>query len=71
MIFRPEQPKEKTPTMSSVAMSYTGGDIKRSGELARMLISLQMAQDLENQARLTVFLQGRVHLVVQLLTQVN
>lgn len=33
---RPEQPKEKTPTMSSVAMPYTGGDIKRSGELGKM-----------------------------------
>lgn len=34
---RPEQPKEKTPTMSSVAMPYTGGDIKKSGELGKML----------------------------------
>ncbi|KAL3625960.1 hypothetical protein CASFOL_029509 [Castilleja foliolosa] len=33
---RPEQPKEKTPTMSSVAMPYTGGDIKKSGELGKM-----------------------------------
>ncbi|KAL3825013.1 hypothetical protein ACJIZ3_021042 [Penstemon smallii] len=33
---RPEQPKEKTPTMSAVAMPYTGGDIKRSGELGKM-----------------------------------
>ncbi|KZV26797.1 hypothetical protein F511_06644 [Dorcoceras hygrometricum] len=33
---RPEQPKEKTPSMSSVAMPYTGGDIKRSGELGKM-----------------------------------
>ncbi|KAL2458479.1 Ubiquitin-specific protease family C19-related protein [Forsythia ovata] len=33
---RPEQPKEKTPTMSSVAMPYTGGDIKKSGELASL-----------------------------------
>lgn len=33
---RPEQPKEKLPTMSSVAMPYTGGDIKRSGELGKM-----------------------------------
>ncbi|EXB82934.1 hypothetical protein L484_003795 [Morus notabilis] len=33
---RPEQPKERTPTMSSVAMPYTGGDIKRSGELGKM-----------------------------------
>ncbi|KAL0441264.1 UNVERIFIED_CONTAM: putative membrane protein [Sesamum radiatum] len=32
----PEQPKERTPTMSSVAMPYTGGDIKRSGELGKM-----------------------------------
>ncbi|CAA3027246.1 uncharacterized membrane At1g16860-like [Olea europaea subsp. europaea] len=33
---RPEQPKEKTPTMSSVAMPYTGSDIKKSGELGKM-----------------------------------
>ncbi|KAH7564875.1 hypothetical protein ACOSQ2_021563 [Xanthoceras sorbifolium] len=33
---RPEQPKEKTPTMSSVAVPYTGGDIKKSGELGKM-----------------------------------
>ncbi|KAL5080204.1 hypothetical protein RYX36_008625 [Vicia faba] len=31
-----EQPKEKAPTMSSAAMPYTGGDIKRSGELGKM-----------------------------------
>ncbi|XP_050381110.1 uncharacterized membrane protein At1g16860-like [Argentina anserina] len=33
---RPEQPKERTPTMSSVATPYTGGDIKKSGELGKM-----------------------------------
>ena len=33
---RPEQPKEKTPTMSSAATPYTGGDIKKSGELGKM-----------------------------------
>ncbi|PKA48342.1 putative membrane protein [Apostasia shenzhenica] len=33
---RPEQPKEKTPTMSSSAMPYTGGDIRKSGELGKM-----------------------------------
>lgn len=33
---RPEQPKERTPTMSSTAMPYTGGDIKKSGELGKM-----------------------------------
>jgi len=33
---RPEQPKEKSPTMSSTAMPYTGGDIKKSGELGKM-----------------------------------
>lgn len=33
---QPEQPKEKAPTMSSVAMPYTGGDIKKSGELGKM-----------------------------------
>lgn len=33
---RPEQPKERPPTMSSVAMPYTGGDIKKSGELGKM-----------------------------------
>ncbi|KAK7255071.1 hypothetical protein RIF29_28473 [Crotalaria pallida] len=31
-----EQPKERTPTMSSVAVPYTGGDIKKSGELGKM-----------------------------------
>ncbi|KAL0915892.1 hypothetical protein M5K25_013357 [Dendrobium thyrsiflorum] len=33
---RPEQPKEKAPTMSSTAIPYTGGDIKKSGELGKM-----------------------------------
>ena len=33
---RPEQAKEKPPTMSSTAMPYTGGDIKKSGELGKM-----------------------------------
>ncbi|KAG6388978.1 hypothetical protein SASPL_150415 [Salvia splendens] len=36
LLLKPEQPKEKTPTMSSVAMPYTGGDIKKSGELGKM-----------------------------------
>ncbi|XP_071729688.1 uncharacterized membrane protein At1g16860-like [Rutidosis leptorrhynchoides] len=34
---RPEPPKEKaTPTLSSTAVPYTGGDIKKSGELGKM-----------------------------------
>ncbi|CAN6701470.1 unnamed protein product [Malus baccata var. baccata] len=33
---RPEQPKERAPTMGSMAMPYTGGDIKKSGELGKM-----------------------------------
>ncbi|XP_072973389.1 uncharacterized membrane protein At1g16860-like [Typha angustifolia] len=33
---RPEQAKEKPPVMSSIAMPYTGGDIKKSGELGKM-----------------------------------
>ncbi|WJX48696.1 hypothetical protein P8452_35225 [Trifolium repens] len=33
---RPEQPKERLPTMTSAAMPYTGGDIKKSGELGKM-----------------------------------
>ncbi|XP_077238474.1 putative membrane protein At1g16860 [Tasmannia lanceolata] len=33
---RPEQTKERPPTMSSTAMPYTGGDIKKSGELGKM-----------------------------------
>jgi hypothetical protein len=33
---RPEQPKEKAPTICSAAMPYTGGDIKKSGELGKM-----------------------------------
>ncbi|XP_057967296.1 uncharacterized membrane protein At1g16860-like isoform X2 [Malania oleifera] len=35
---RPEQQKEKAPTMSSTAMPYTGGDIKKSGELGKMFV---------------------------------
>ncbi|CAN8304971.1 unnamed protein product [Cochlearia groenlandica] len=31
-----EQPKERPPTMSAVAMPYTGGDIKKSGDLGKM-----------------------------------
>ncbi|OAY66261.1 putative membrane protein [Ananas comosus] len=33
---RPEQPKEKAVLTSSIAMPYTGGDIKKSGELGKM-----------------------------------
>ncbi|CAA6672169.1 unnamed protein product [Spirodela intermedia] len=33
---RPEQPKEKPMIISSAAMPYTGGDIKKSGELGKM-----------------------------------
>lgn len=33
---RPEQPKEKSPAMSSTAAPYTGGDIRKSGELGKM-----------------------------------
>eukprot|EP01018_Ginkgo_biloba_P003367 Gb_02329 [translate_table: standard] len=33
---RPEQLKERQPTMTSKAMPYTGGDIKKSGELGKM-----------------------------------
>ncbi|TVU15841.1 hypothetical protein EJB05_39382 [Eragrostis curvula] len=33
---RPEPPKEKGPVMCSTAMPYTGGDIKKSGELGKM-----------------------------------
>ncbi|KAI6704107.1 hypothetical protein NL676_013243 [Syzygium grande] len=33
---RPEQLKERAPTMASRAVPYTGGDIKRSGELGKM-----------------------------------
>lgn len=33
---RPEQYKDKPPTMSSSAVPYTGGDIKKSGELGKM-----------------------------------
>ncbi|KAK8629549.1 hypothetical protein V6N13_078384 [Hibiscus sabdariffa] len=33
---RPEQLKERQPTMSSRAVPYTGGDIKKSGELGKM-----------------------------------
>eukprot|EP01018_Ginkgo_biloba_P020063 Gb_22203 [translate_table: standard] len=33
----PEQYKERQPTMTSTAMPYTGGDIKKSGEIGKML----------------------------------
>lgn len=33
---RPEQLKERPPTMASRAVPYTGGDVKRSGELGKM-----------------------------------
>ncbi|XP_038882720.1 uncharacterized membrane protein At1g16860 [Benincasa hispida] len=33
---RPEQLKERTPTMGSRAVPYTGGDVKKSGELGKM-----------------------------------
>ncbi|XP_062088249.1 uncharacterized membrane protein At1g16860 [Humulus lupulus] len=33
---RPEQLKERLPTMASRAVPYTGGDIKKSGELGKM-----------------------------------
>ncbi|KAG2688503.1 hypothetical protein I3760_09G098300 [Carya illinoinensis] len=33
---RPEQVKERQPTMASRAMPYTGGDVKKSGELGKM-----------------------------------
>eukprot|EP00249_Psilotum_nudum_P011131 c22981_g1_i1 orf=443-2011(-) len=32
----PDQYKERQPTMSSTVMPYTGGDVKRSGELGKM-----------------------------------
>ncbi|CAM8896373.1 unnamed protein product [Rhodiola kirilowii] len=31
-----QQPKDRTPTMSSRAVPYTGGDVKKSGELGKM-----------------------------------
>ncbi|XP_024046827.1 uncharacterized membrane protein At1g16860 isoform X1 [Citrus clementina] len=33
---RPEQLKERQPTMASRAVPYTGGDVKKSGELGKM-----------------------------------
>ncbi|GJU16430.1 uncharacterized membrane protein-like protein [Tanacetum coccineum] len=36
VLGRPEPPKEKASTMSSTAAPYTGGDIKKSGELGKM-----------------------------------
>ena len=33
---RPEQPKEKAPTISSNLMPYTHGDLKKSGEFGKM-----------------------------------
>ncbi|XP_014518671.1 uncharacterized membrane protein At1g16860 [Vigna radiata var. radiata] len=34
---RPEQPKDRPPTMTSRSVPYTGGDPKKSGELGKML----------------------------------
>ncbi|PKI37403.1 hypothetical protein CRG98_042189 [Punica granatum] len=33
---RPENPKERAPTMASRSVIYTGGDVKKSGELGKM-----------------------------------
>lgn len=33
---RPEQHKERAPTMAARAVPYTGGDVKKSGELGKM-----------------------------------
>ncbi|KAK4755090.1 hypothetical protein SAY87_008847 [Trapa incisa] len=33
---RPETPKERPPTMASRSVIYTGGDVKKSGELGKM-----------------------------------
>ncbi|PWA40963.1 hypothetical protein CTI12_AA556640 [Artemisia annua] len=33
---RPEPPKEKAPSMFSTAVPYTGGDLKKSGDLGKM-----------------------------------
>ncbi|CAM8887574.1 hypothetical protein QQ045_025958 [Rhodiola kirilowii] len=39
-----QQPKDRTPTMSSRAVPYTGGDVKKSGELGKMFdISVAVA----------------------------
>ncbi|GJN36638.1 hypothetical protein PR202_gb25518 [Eleusine coracana subsp. coracana] len=46
---RPEQPKEKTPVICSTAMPYTGGDIKKSGELGKMFDIHRKSGPLGNQ----------------------
>lgn len=33
---RPEQPKDRAPAMASCAVPYTGGDVRKSGELGKM-----------------------------------
>ncbi|CAI9298086.1 unnamed protein product [Lactuca saligna] len=47
---RPEQPKERAPTMSSTAVPYTGGDIKKSGELGKMF-DVEHSQHTTNRPR--------------------
>lgn len=46
---RPEQPKEKAPVICSSAMPYTGGDIKKSGELGKMFDLHRKSGPLGNQ----------------------
>ncbi|KAL6662099.1 hypothetical protein ACP70R_001483 [Stipagrostis hirtigluma subsp. patula] len=46
---RPEQPKEKAPVICSTAMPYTGGDIKKSGELGKMFDLHRKSGPLGNQ----------------------
>jgi hypothetical protein len=46
---RPEQPKEKAPVICSAAMPYTGGDIKKSGELGKMFDIHRKSGPLGNQ----------------------
>lgn len=35
---RPDQPKDRPPTMSARAAPFTGGDVKNSGDLGRMFV---------------------------------
>jgi hypothetical protein len=46
---RPEQPKEKAQVIYSTAMPYTGGDIKKSGELGKMFDIHRKSGPLGNQ----------------------
>ncbi|KAF5774128.1 putative uncharacterized membrane protein [Helianthus annuus] len=42
---RPEQPEERTPTMSSTAVQYTGGDIKNPANSEKYMMWITLVPD--------------------------